>query len=38
VRRYDVVYGESDSVGENEAKRAVENAKNFVSAIKTEIV
>jgi len=37
VRRHDVVYGESDSVGENEAKRAVENAKNFVSAIKTEI-
>ncbi len=34
VRRRDVVYGESDSVGEDEAKRAIENARKFVSAIR----
>jgi uncharacterized protein (UPF0332 family) len=37
VRRHDVVYGESGSVGEDEAKRAVENAKKFVSLVKAGI-
>ena len=34
VRRHDVVYGESEAVGEDEAGRAIENAKKFVSEIK----
>lgn len=37
VRRHDVVYGESGAVGEDEAKRAVENSKKFVSEIRGRI-
>ena len=37
VRRHDVVYGESEAVGEDEAGRAIENAKKFVSEIKEKI-
>lgn len=33
VRRHDVVYGEADSVGEDEARRALENARKFVLKI-----
>ncbi|MFH1107534.1 MAG: HEPN domain-containing protein [Candidatus Micrarchaeota archaeon] len=33
VRRHDVVYGEADSVGEDEASRAIGNAKKFVRAL-----
>ncbi|MBI5036825.1 HEPN domain-containing protein [Candidatus Micrarchaeota archaeon] len=34
VRRHDVVYGEGDSVGEAEAKRAISRAKEFISKIR----
>ena len=34
VRRHDVIYGEADSVGEDEARRAVENAKKFLEKAK----
>jgi len=33
TRRNDVVYGEAESVGEDEAKTAIKNAKKFVSEI-----
>lgn len=32
-RRHDVVYGEAPEVGEDEAKRAIENAKKFIKKI-----
>ncbi|MFH1200373.1 MAG: HEPN domain-containing protein [Candidatus Micrarchaeota archaeon] len=35
VRRHDVVYGETDSVGEDEANRAIGNAKMFVKAVQS---
>lgn len=34
VRRHDVVYGEPQSVGDDEAKRAIANATKFVEKIK----
>ncbi len=34
VRRHDVIYGESESVGKDESAKAIENAKKFLSAIK----
>ena len=37
VRRHDVVYGEADSVGSDEAKRAVDNARKFVESIERTI-
>ncbi|MFH0737959.1 MAG: HEPN domain-containing protein [Candidatus Micrarchaeota archaeon] len=37
VRRHDVVYGEAGSVGEDEARRAVESAKAFIGEIKRAI-
>lgn len=33
VRRHDVVYGEAESVGPDEARRAVDNARKFVESI-----
>ncbi|MEM3555627.1 MAG: HEPN domain-containing protein [Candidatus Micrarchaeia archaeon] len=33
VRRHDVIYGESSSVGEDEARKAIENTKKFVEQI-----
>ena len=37
VRRHGVVYGESESVGEEEAKRALENAAGFLDKINGKI-
>ena len=39
TRRHDIVYGdvESDSVGENEAKNAVQKAKEFIEIVKAKI-
>ncbi|MBU0532451.1 HEPN domain-containing protein [Candidatus Micrarchaeota archaeon] len=37
VRRHDVVYGESDSVGKEEAEKALENAKKFVELVKERL-
>jgi uncharacterized protein (UPF0332 family) len=37
VRRHDVIYGESESVGEDEAKRALANAKDFIDVIKKKL-
>ncbi|MEW6329463.1 MAG: HEPN domain-containing protein [Candidatus Micrarchaeota archaeon] len=37
IRRHDVIYGEAESVGEDEAKRAIANACAFVSRIKKMI-
>jgi len=34
IRRNDVVYGEAESVGEDEAKNSIENSRKFVIAIK----
>lgn len=34
TRRHNVIYGEVKSVGEDEAKQAIENAKKFVEKIK----
>ena len=34
VRRHDVIYGETDSVGKDEAKRAIKRAKEFVKKVK----
>jgi uncharacterized protein (UPF0332 family) len=33
IRRHDVVYGQAESVGEDEAKHALENARKFVMKI-----
>jgi uncharacterized protein (UPF0332 family) len=37
VRRHDVIYGEAESVGKEEAKRAIENAKLFVKKMKAKV-
>ena len=37
VRRHDVIYGEAESVGKEEARRAIENAKLFVKSIKGRV-
>ena len=37
VRRHNVVYGESGSVSESEAKNAIENAKKFIEKVKKKI-
>lgn len=37
MRRHDVIYGEPDSVGEEEAKRALATAEKFVELIKTHM-
>jgi len=37
VRRHDVVYGEADSVGENEAANAIQNAKKFLAKVREKI-
>ena len=37
VRRHDVVYGESDSVGKDEAARAIDKAKEFHDIIKEKL-
>lgn len=37
VRRHDVIYGEPGSVGEDEARRAIESAKEFVAKMKGRI-
>lgn len=34
VRRHNVVYGQRESVGEDEVKNAIENAKKFIKKIK----
>jgi uncharacterized protein (UPF0332 family) len=34
VRRHDVIYGEAESVGFDEARKAIDNAKKFVQKIK----
>ena len=38
IRRHDVVYGEAEQVKEEEAKRAIENAKIFVKKIEEKII
>lgn len=38
VRRHEVVYGEAGSVGKNEAENAIENARKFLTAIKSKMV
>lgn len=37
VRRHDVIYGESDPVGEDEARRAMDSARDFVDVMKKRI-
>ncbi len=37
VRRHDVVYGQAKSVGEDEAKKAIDNAKKYLEKIKEKM-
>jgi uncharacterized protein (UPF0332 family) len=36
TRRHDVIYGEAREVGQNEAKRAIENADRFIKIIEAQ--